>query len=88
MKYKFNQDAKNHRVAEQVAAAGKQIEDSWERGVSPVNLEVDTDVYPLVRKILLSTVKEVGLARLNSKSYSLQLKSGKTKFRVVNVNYL
>ena len=88
MNYTFNKDAQDHRIADQVAAAGKQIEENWDKGVSPVDLEADTDIYPKVKKLLFNTVQDLGLARITPKAFSVQGKNNKTRFRVINKNYL
>lgn len=86
--YEFNKDARRQRIKEQATTCLASIEVNWNKGISPVDLSCDTDIFKDVKYELVTEVPGMGLTRVNPKAFSVQGKNNKTHFRVINKNYL
>lgn len=88
MSITFNTTNRNERIKKQAADCLELINTNWSNGVSPVELEVDTDIFREVKLSVISDVVDLALSKMNSKAYSVQGKNNKTRFKVVNRNFL
>ncbi len=82
----FNKRARTERIEDQTNSVIDKIKQHWEDGISPVDLEVDTDIFRDVKALLKSSLEGFGYAKVTSKGLSLQKKNNKTLFRVINLN--